>query len=111
MTAGSKYGARWQDDVGQRCRGRTVWGDEKWATMVQMMATVQGGQIMGRQWCGVPGLDPVGDDVGAERMQEGEDADVGGQMCGETMIGMVMVEVGGGCDGMSVARRGRGGIR
>ena len=32
-------------------------------------------------WCA-----RVGDDVGAVRMQEGEDADVGGQMCGEMTI-------------------------
>ena len=57
-------------------------------------------------WCA-----RCGDGVGAERMQEDEDADMGGQMCGETTIGMVMVEVGGSCDGTSVARRGRGGIR
>ena len=82
MTAGSKYGARWPDAVGQQCGRRTVWGDEKWAPMVQKMVMVQGGQIMGRQWCGVPGVVMRG----AERMQEGEDADVGGQMCGETMI-------------------------
>ena len=45
--------------------------------MVQKMVMVQGGQIMGRQWCGVPGVVMRG----AERMQEGEDVDVGGSMC------------------------------
>ena len=36
---------------------------------------------------------------------------MGGQLYWETMTGMVRAEVGGGCDGMSVASRGRGGIR
>ena len=40
---------------------------------------------MVRSWCG-DGVVRCGDGVGAERMQEDEDADMGGQMCGETMI-------------------------
>ena len=46
---------------------------------------LQGGE--GVRWqCHGAAMVWCGDDVGAERMQGGEDAAVGGHWCGETMV-------------------------
>ena len=61
-------------------------GDGKWATMVQKIVTVQGGQIMGRRWCGVLGVVMTWGQKGCRKAKTRMWEESGGHMCGETMI-------------------------